>query len=72
MGVNPLARPPGGAVADKKLSGLDRGFTRWIFLVHGHRQQLRAGVIGPLIEVPALIALVKVAFGLRRRWYGGK
>ena len=33
--------------------------------------QAFAGVVGPLTEVPALIALVNLAFWFRRKYYAG-
>ena len=34
--------------------------------------QALAGVVGPLIEVPVLIALVYVSLALRKRWWGAR
>lgn len=34
--------------------------------------QAFAGVVGPLVEVPALILLVNAAFWFKRKWYSGK
>jgi ACR3 family arsenite transporter len=34
--------------------------------------QAFAGVIGPLVEVPALILLVNLAFSFRDKWYSSK
>ena len=34
-----------------------------------HSGQAFAGVIGPLVEVPALILMVKLAFWFRKHWY---
>ena len=70
-----------GVVA--KLSTLDRFLPVWIIaamvvglvagrLIPGAGAALGAvaidGVVGPLIEVPVLVALVYVSLALRRRW----
>jgi ACR3 family arsenite transporter len=58
--------------ATKSLSRLDRYLTLWIFLAMAagvgiNSSQAFAAVIGPLIEVPVMIALVNVAFWIGRR-----
>jgi ACR3 family arsenite efflux pump ArsB len=62
----------------RRLSTLDRLLPLWIALamavavgVWGATSgQALAGVVGPLIEVPVLVALVYVALWLLRRWWG--
>ncbi len=70
---------PTEAAVTGKLSTLDRFLPVWITaamalgLLLGSfgvtSGQALAGVVGPLIEVPVLVALVYVALGARKRYF---
>lgn len=58
--------------SNPRLGFLDRYLTLWIFLamlIGIHSGEALAAVVGPLVVVPVMIALVKLAIYYKKRYF---